>query len=198
MYMPDLFAVNDRQTQINFIRTTGWGYLTGVIDDEPYVTHLPFLVTGGTGEEKLVAHMARANPHWESFANGKPQLVVFPGPHTYITPSWYNTDKAVPTWNYTTAHVYGTPVVIDDPQTVYAGQQDLVNHYEAQFDMPWRMEDVDTRFHRRYAARNRQFRNSNRTDSVQVQAKPEPPCRRPAARRRCAGIFHGCKCKGCR
>ena len=146
MYMPDLFAVNDRQTQIDFIRTTGWGYLTGVIDDEPYVTHLPFLVAGGTGEEKLVAHMARANPHWESFANGKPQLVVFPGPHTYITPSWYNTDKAVPTWNYTTAHVYGTPVVIDDPQTVYAGQQDLVNHYEAQFDMPWRMEDVDTDF----------------------------------------------------
>ena len=146
MYMPDLFAVNDRQTQIDFIRTTGWGYLTGVIDDEPYVTHLPFLVAGGTGEEKLVAHMARANPHWESFANGKPQLVVFPGPHTYITPSWYKTDKAVPTWNYTTAHVYGTPVVIDDPQTVYAGQQDLVNHYEAQFDMPWRMEDVDTNF----------------------------------------------------
>lgn len=146
MYMPDLFAVNDRQTQIDFIQTTGWGYLTGVIDDEPYVTHLPFLVAGGTGEEKLVAHMARANPHWESFANGKPQLVVFPGPHTYITPSWYNTDKAVPTWNYTTAHVYGTPVVIDDPQTVYAGQQDLVNHYEAQFDMPWRMEDVDTDF----------------------------------------------------
>ena len=146
MYMPDLFAVNDRQTQIDFIRTTGWGYLTGVIDDEPYVTHLPFLVDGGTGEERLVAHMARANPHWESFANGKPQLVVFPGPHTYITPSWYNTDKAVPTWNYTTAHVYGTPVVIDDPHTVYAGQQDLVNHYEAQFDMPWRMEDVDTDF----------------------------------------------------
>ena len=146
MYMPDLFAVNDRQTQIDFIRTSGWGYLMGVIDDEPYVTHLPFLVAGGTGEEKLVAHMARANPHWRSFANGKPQLVVFPGPHTYITPSWYNTDKAVPTWNYTTAHVYGTPVVIDDPQTVYAGQQDLVNHYEAQFDMPWRMEDMDTNF----------------------------------------------------
>ena len=112
---------NDRQTQIDFIRTTGWGYLTGVIDDERGVTHLPFLVAGGTGEEKLVAHMARANPHWRSFTGGKPQLVVFPGPHTYITPSWYNTDKAVPTWNYTTAHVYGAPVVIDDPQTVYAG-----------------------------------------------------------------------------
>ena len=59
MYMPDLFAVNDRQTQIDFIRTSGWGYLTGVIDDEPYVTHLPFLVTGGTGEETRRTHGTR-------------------------------------------------------------------------------------------------------------------------------------------
>jgi len=146
MYVPDLFAVTERQTQIDFIRQTGWGYLTGVIDDEPFVTHLPFLVAGGPGEEKLVAHMARANPHWESFVDGKPQLVVFPGPHTYITPSWYNTDKAVPTWNYATAHVYGTPVVVEDPKAVYTGQQDLVNHYEAQFETPWRMEDVDADF----------------------------------------------------
>ena len=51
----------------------------------------------------------------------------------------------MPTWNYTTAHVYGTPVVIDDPQTVYAASK-TVNHYEAQFDMPWRMEDMDTNF----------------------------------------------------
>lgn len=146
MYVPDLFAVTERQAQIDFIRNTGWGYLTGVIDDEPFVTHLPFLVAGEPGREKLVAHMARANPHWEAFADGKKQLVVFPGPHTYISPSWYNTDKAVPTWNYATAHVYGTPVVIDDPEAVYAGQQALVNHHEAQFDTPWRMEDVDTGF----------------------------------------------------
>ena len=146
MYVPKQFAVTDRQTQIEFIRLTGWGLLTGFIDGAPFVTHLPFLVSGTAGNEKLVAHMARANPHWKAFEGGDPQLVVFSGPHAYISPNWYNSSKAVPTWNYVTAHVYGKPVVIEDPATLYASQQDLVNHHEAQYDNPWQMEYADTEF----------------------------------------------------
>ena len=146
MYLPEYYAVKDRSTQVEFIRKIGWGDLTGIIDDAPFVTHLPYLVAGMHGQEKLVAHMARANPHWENFADGKPQLVVFSGPHTYISPSWYSSKKVVPTWNYAVAHVYGTPVIVDNPATVYAAQRDLVNHYEAQFDMPWRIEDADANF----------------------------------------------------
>ena len=67
----------------------------GVIDDEPYVTHLPFWLPGAPAKRNS-SHTWHAPTRIESFANGKPQLVVFPGPHTYITPSWYNTDKAVP------------------------------------------------------------------------------------------------------
>ena len=52
----------------------------------------------------------------------------------------------MPTWNYVTAHVYGKPVVIEDPATLYASQQDLVNHHEAQYDNPWQMEYADTEF----------------------------------------------------
>ena len=146
MYMSKDFAVADRQRQIDFIQNTGWGYLTGVIDGAPFVTHLPFMVGGGEGEERLVAHMARANPHWRSFDKGKPQLVVFPGPHCYISPSWYEAEKAVPTWNYATAHVYGVPQVIDDPDDVYAGQKALVDLYESRFEVPWQMETVDADF----------------------------------------------------
>ncbi|PPR61186.1 MAG: Protease synthase and sporulation protein PAI 2 [Alphaproteobacteria bacterium MarineAlpha4_Bin2] len=146
MYLPEYYALKDRRTQIEFIRKIGWGLLTGIIDDAPFVTHLPFLVAGARGEEKLVAHMARANPHWESFADGKPQLVVFSGPHTYISPSWHSSEKVVPTWNYAAAHVYGTPVIVGNPATVYAAQQDLVQHYEEKFDKPWRMEDADANF----------------------------------------------------
>ena len=146
MYVPKQFAVTDRQTQIEFIRLTGWGLLTGFIDGTPFVTHLPFLVSGTAGNEKLVSHMARANPHWKAFEGGDPQLVVFSGPHAYISPNWYNSSKAVPTWNYVTAHVYGKPVVIEDPATLYASQQELVNHHEAQYDNPWQMEYADTEF----------------------------------------------------
>ena len=146
MYVPKDFAVTDRQKQIDFIQATGWGYLTGIVNGAPFVTHLPFLIEGEDGSEKLVAHMARANPHWESFANGKDQLVVFPGPHGYISPSWYETKKAVPTWNYAAAHVYGIPQIIDDPDAVYAGQKKLVDHHEAQFDTPWAMESVEAEY----------------------------------------------------
>ena len=146
MYMPKDFAVADRQRQMDFIRNTGWGYLAGVIDGAPFVTHLPFLVEGVEGEERLVAHMARANPHWRSFDEVKPQLVVFSGPHCYISPSWYEVEKAVPTWNYATAHVYGVPQVIDDLDDVYASQKALVDLHESRFEKPWQMEGVDADF----------------------------------------------------
>ena len=146
MYMPSHFAVSDRRTQLDFIRQTGWGYLTGIVGGEPFVTHLPFLLEGPDGNEKLVAHMARANPHWESFAAGTPQLVVFPGPHAYVSPQWYQSKKAVPTWNYAAAHVYGRPRIIDDPEQIIGAQKRLVDHYESDFDQPWQMEDVDPDF----------------------------------------------------
>ena len=146
MYVPNDFAVTDQKTQFDFIQATGWGYLTGTIDGAPFVTHLPFLIESQEDGEKLIAHMARANPHWKSFADGKEQLVVFAGPNGYISPSWYDTKEAVPTWNYAAAHVYGIPKIIDDPDVVYAGQKKLVDHHEAQFETPWSMESVEAEF----------------------------------------------------
>jgi len=80
MYVPEAFAENDRGMLLDFIRATGWGYLVGVVDGIPFATHLPFLLEGERGCERLVAHMARANPHWRSFGGTEAageQLVVF-------------------------------------------------------------------------------------------------------------------------
>ena len=116
-----------------------------MIDGAPFVTHLPFMVDGVEGEERLVAHMARANPHWRSLTK-QTATRRFPGPHCYISPSWYESEKAVPTWNYATAHVYGVPQVIDDPDDVYASQKALVDLHESRFEVPWQMEEVDADF----------------------------------------------------
>jgi transcriptional regulator len=144
MYVPEAFAENDRATLLDLIRATEWGYLVGAAEGVPFATHLPFLLEGDPGAERLVAHMARANPHWQSFAeDGREQLVIFAGPHTYVSPRWYTSAKAVPTWNYVTVHVYGVPRVVDDPAAVYAAQKRLVDFNEAGAEAPWRMEDVD-------------------------------------------------------
>jgi len=145
MYVPEAFAETDREVLLDFIRATGWGYLVCVRDGVPFATHLPFLLEGARGSEKLVAHMARANPHWHSFSDAEAapeQLVVFPGPHAYVSPRWYATRKAVPTWNYATVHVYGVPRIVDDPEAVRAVQQRLVEAHEGGADAPWRMEDA--------------------------------------------------------
>ena len=87
--------MNDRQTQIDFIRTSGWGYLMGVIDDEPYVTHLRFLVTGATAKRNS-SHTWHAPTRIGRVCQRQTSTRRLSGPHTYITPSWYNTDKAAP------------------------------------------------------------------------------------------------------
>jgi len=144
MYVPEIFAETDRVALLDFIRATGWGYLVGVIDGVPFASHLPFLLDGEPGNEKLVAHVARANPHWRSFGDGaREQLVIFSGPHAYVSPRWYASVKAVPTWNYTAVHVYGVPRIVDDPAAVHAAQKRLVDFYESGAEAPWRMEDVE-------------------------------------------------------
>ncbi|MDD9906949.1 MAG: FMN-binding negative transcriptional regulator [Rhodospirillaceae bacterium] len=142
MYLPKDFAVEDREMLYGLIRANSFGLLISHVDGQPFATHLPFLLEG----DVLVAHMARANPHWLAFADGGEVLCVFQGPHAYVSPSWYTVENAVPTWNYTAVHVYGTPEIVDDPQAAYADQDKLVDFNEAGFETPWRLGARDRDF----------------------------------------------------
>jgi transcriptional regulator len=100
-----------------------------LLSDDLQVTHLPMtLVTEEGGFGVLYAHMARANPHWRTLDKQKVK-VVFNGPHAYISPNWYATGPAVPTWNYAAVHVSGQASLLDDVQTLEAVEA-LVNQYE--------------------------------------------------------------------
>jgi transcriptional regulator len=107
----------------------------------PFATHLPFLLDAGRGPSgTLIAHMARANPQWRDFAAGREALVIFQGPHAYISPSWYQTHPSVPTWNYAVVHAYGVPHIVEDRDTLYHMLEALVDTHEAGFAQPWRMD----------------------------------------------------------
>jgi len=139
MYIPKHFAEDDQAALHGFIRQNSFGILTSTVDGQPFATHLPFMLDGDT----LVAHMARANPHWRGFADGKEVLCMFSGPHAYVTPRWYQAENAVPTWNYAAVHAYGTPEIVDDPDAAYADQRQLVDTFEAGADAPWSLDDRD-------------------------------------------------------
>jgi transcriptional regulator len=141
MYIPKHFAIAGTTACHRVIVEHGFGELV-TLDDSglPFASHLPFLIDTARGESgTLVGHMARANPQWRHFASGKPALAMFHGPHAYISPVWYATHPAVPTWNYIAVHAYGVPKIVDAPEAVKDILQRLVEVNEAANGTTWRM-----------------------------------------------------------
>jgi transcriptional regulator len=120
MYSPKFNQITDRSILIEAMQAYSFAILFGPqsTPDAPtqlVATHLP-LVVKDEGEHGLIeGHFAKANRHWQSLA-GRETLVVFPGPHNYVSPTLYVEPLSVPTWNYIAIHAYGTlSLVEDDP-----------------------------------------------------------------------------------
>lgn len=139
MYVPKHFAVEDRGALDAVIRANLFGLLVGELEGSPFATHLPFLLDG----DRLLSHFARGNPHWKSIDGQTEMLAVFSGPHAYVSPRWYESEQAVPTWNYTAVHVYGAPRVIEDVGQVRELLDRLVVEYEGD---TWSLEGQEADF----------------------------------------------------
>ncbi len=139
MYVPSHFAETDIAALHALMRAHDFATLVGVVDGAPFATHLPFLLDPGRGRYgTLCGHMARANPHWRAFAGGGEAMVVFQGPHAYVSPSWYATrEKVVPTWNYMVVHAYGVPRIIADAAAARAHLERLLAVQESGMKRPW-------------------------------------------------------------
>ena len=138
MYIPKAFREDDISKLYNFIQAHSFATLVTQHESIPFATHLPFLLDAERGPNGiLLAHMARANPQWHDFASAQEVLVIFQGPHTYISPSWYEVELSVPTWNYAVVHAYGLPHLIEDGEELYKLLKTLIQTHEANFEMPW-------------------------------------------------------------
>jgi transcriptional regulator len=106
-------------------------------------THLPVLLDETRGPNgTLQGHMARANPHWRAFQPEVESLVIFHGPHAYISPSWYVSEQTVPTWNYTVVHAYGCASLMEDPRHVRELLERTVRTFEGEGPGAWRTARV--------------------------------------------------------
>lgn len=140
MYIPDAFAETDLDRLHDLIEAYDFAMLITPGEPTPLVSHLPFVLDRANGPNgTLQAHMARGNPQWQSFAGEA--LVVFRGPHSYVSPTWYEPDAlAVPTWNYAVVEAYGTPRIVDDAEKLRAQQKRLVATHEAGRAPSWTMD----------------------------------------------------------
>jgi transcriptional regulator len=114
MYTPKFNQIDDRSLLLEAMRTWSFAVLFGPgPDGAPTATHLPLVVHDEGEFGTLEGHFARANPHWKSLA-GRETLIVFSGPHSYVSPALYNNRKSVPTWNYIAIHATGTLQIVED------------------------------------------------------------------------------------
>src|SRR5262245_16034387 len=112
MYLPKHYEEPDKGVLHALIRSHPLGAWVTEADGALVVNHIPFLVDSTQGEDgTLIGHVARPNPVWKSFSRHVPSVVIFQGPQTYISPSWYPSKdehgEVVPTWNYAVVHAHG-------------------------------------------------------------------------------------------
>lgn len=149
MYTPAHFAaspdaINDlltRPAAVHLVTATAQGILA---------TMLPLIYEPSIGEHgALRGHLARNNPQWSAPALGE-SLVILQGADAYVSPSWYASKaehgRVVPTWNYSTAHVYGELVVHEDAAWLGNHVRRLTDVHEAGSDCPWSVDDAPERF----------------------------------------------------
>lgn len=136
MYVPASFDASDVGFCHALIRAYPFASLTTTAaTGELVASHVPVLLDEDRGRfGTLIAHVARANPQHEDLAK-RPALVVFTGPHGYVSPTWYEAHPAVPTWNYCAVHAYGTArVLAEDATSLYLAR------LARAFDPAWQLD----------------------------------------------------------
>lgn len=129
MYISKLYREENREKILEFLRQNDFATVVSYDGERPVASHL--LVEMFEEGEKLFVngHMSRANSLWRTFESNTEVLVMFQGPHTYISPTWYN-HVNVPTWNYQSIHVYGKPHLITEHDEAYSVLKRLIDRYE--------------------------------------------------------------------
>jgi len=141
MYTPKFNQINDRAILLEVMKDNSFATLFGPVSRGEHcghaaATHLPLVVKDAGDHGLLEGHFAKANPHWQSLS-GKETLVVFAGPHSYVSPTLYTEPFSVPTWNYIAIHAFGVLTLIDDEEGKFALLADLIAAYDPAYAAQW-------------------------------------------------------------
>jgi transcriptional regulator len=115
MYVPSTFAEERLDVLHELMATYDFAMVVTNAEGEMVASHLPTLLLPTLGKfGMLQVHLARQNEQWRTLAAGERVLVIFQGPHGYVSPRWYKNPVSVPTWNYAVVHARGTPRMMEE------------------------------------------------------------------------------------
>src|SRR6267154_1465797 len=131
MYIPASFKIADGAEIRAFIQQFDFATIVSSPQTGLLATHAPVVVRStGTSELVVLGHVARDNPHWRVMDGSVESLVIFHGPQSYVSPTWYVNSPAVPTWNYAVVHAYGKLQFRQEPDFIENVLAELVGRYE--------------------------------------------------------------------
>jgi transcriptional regulator len=132
MYSPPYNRLEERAELIAFMRANSFALLVTGTGGALHGSHLPVMIEESDGSVVIDTHMAKNNPQWKEFFDEE-VMVVFSGPHAYVSPRWHEEKERVPTWNYAAVHAYGVPQLVTERAAKHASQRRLV----ASMDPQW-------------------------------------------------------------
>jgi transcriptional regulator len=136
MYIPSFNKFDNEQEAISFMQRYSFATIVTSVNDVPVATHLPFLVEQRDDKIILLSHFAKANPQAAQIV-GKSVLVIFTEPHAYISPSNYEKETNVPTWNYLAVHAYGKATLLAEGQKTADLLAHTISTFEADYLKQW-------------------------------------------------------------
>ncbi|WP_102027795.1 FMN-binding negative transcriptional regulator [Salirhabdus sp. Marseille-P4669] len=143
MYVPKHFQVTDFKEVREFIEGNSFGTLITTQQGKPIATHLPLELHRVGDDYVITGHLAFANPQWKTFEEDEDVLVIYQGPHAYISSSWYQSEN-VPTWNYQSVHVYGRASIMNE-QELEEDLKLLLQKYEKHRENPVLWENLSSK-----------------------------------------------------
>jgi transcriptional regulator len=132
MYIPKYFEQNNQSKSIAFMQTYNFALLVSVKNKLPIATHLPFVIEERDNKIVLLSHLSKSNEQCKTFNNDE-VLVVFSEPHAYISPTLYEKEQNVPTWNYVAVHAYGTIKTLNNNEEKLEVLQKQMLNFEASY-----------------------------------------------------------------
>ena len=137
MYVPGMNRWENQEHILAFMQRFSFATITNVTTSGlPLATHLPFVVQMRDNQLWLTAHFAKANEQWQ-LLEGQTSLVVFAEPHAYVSPSHYEKEQNVPTWNYQAVHAYGQARLLKEQSAANEVVEDLIRQSEPAYLAQW-------------------------------------------------------------
>ena len=151
MFVPQPFDESRHEILQQLIDVRPLGTLVTLGSAGLSANHIPFEYDTDPGPwGTLRGHVACANPVWRDYDSKLEALVIFHGPSSYISPSWYptkaTTGEVVPTYNYVVVHAYGPLRIVDDPAWLRRLVSRLTSRFEAKRVQPWKIGDAPESF----------------------------------------------------